>query len=81
MNKREISHWTLSIWDKLSKLDFSHIDFYCGVRYRDGLILLLEKHKKSYSVPLEGLPIGYQLKYYNDHLKKNERRGFFNNEY
>ena len=73
LNKKssyEIKIWADKVLQKLrekANLDEDEFIFLAGNNYRKYLITNI----KNYKVPLEGLPIGKQLKFLNYHLNKS----------
>jgi hypothetical protein len=58
--------WSQMVFEDLIKLRPNEIDFYAGNEYRKYLIPLLEDQGIKCNVPLKGLGIGEQMKYYNE---------------
>jgi hypothetical protein len=64
--------WTHKVFEQLTKISPSHIDFYAGQKYRQYLIPMLEEKNVVCHVPLLGLEIGEQLQFYTKALQKEK---------
>jgi len=66
MKKNEIVEWSYNVYDQLCKFELSQVDFYAGEKYRKYLIPLLQNKNININIPLKGLGIGQQLKFYKE---------------
>ncbi|WP_413299667.1 DUF6884 domain-containing protein [Bacillus sp. 1P10SD] len=57
--------WSIDVFKQIKELQPHQLDLYAGKKYREFLIPLLEMNGIKCKVPLEGLGIGEQLKFYN----------------
>ncbi|MEO2075901.1 MAG: DUF6884 domain-containing protein [Bacillus sp. (in: firmicutes)] len=57
--------WSNDVFKQIMELQPHQLDFYAGKKYREYLIPLLEMNGIQCKVPLEGLGIGEQLKFYS----------------
>jgi hypothetical protein len=63
-NKHQLIVWSEKVYKELCKINLSHVDFYCGDKYRKYLIPLLIKNEVICNVPLKGLGLGQQLQFF-----------------
>jgi cytoplasmic iron level regulating protein YaaA (DUF328/UPF0246 family) len=70
MKVNEVKEWSNDVFSKLIEYQPTYIDFYAGEKYRSHLIPLLEKQGVICNVPLQGLGIGQQMKFYNENRGK-----------
>jgi hypothetical protein len=76
MKVKERRNWAEGVVQSLEKLSLAEVHFYAGQKYREFLIPLLMERKIVCRVPLEGLGIGMQLKFYTDNnIKGSESLG------
>lgn len=66
MPAADIKEWSKMVFNDLKAIRPNEIDFYAGEKYRKYLIPLLEAEGIKCNVPLKGLGIGQQLKFYKD---------------
>lgn len=66
MRVQERRRWAVDVEKELRKLSIDEVDIYAGTRYREFLIPLLKGNGTVCRVPLKGLGIGQQLKYFNE---------------
>ena len=69
--KNELILWSDSVFIKILDLYPTEIDFYAGNNYRKYLIPKLQDKGIVCSVPLTGMGIGEQLRFYNEQWKNN----------
>lgn len=71
MNSQQRKKWAEKVFDQMkSRLrleDFNKAFFHAGKKYREHLILKLEKVGIRCEIPLEGLGIGRQKAWYKEH--------------
>lgn len=70
MKSEEIKEWSIKVFNQLIKYDIYRIDFYVGEKYRKYLIPLLEVKNIKCNIPLKGLGIGQQLRFYKQNIKE-----------
>lgn len=70
MRVNERRSWAKDVADVLGKLSVNEFEIYAGAKYREFLIPLLEGNGAVCKVPLMGLGIGQQLKFYNNNKKR-----------
>jgi len=65
MTKEERVQWAKRVYSKLRNIlnEDDEVIFFAGEKYRENLMPLLNKHKVI--IPMEGMSIGYQLKWLN----------------
>lgn len=68
MKKNEIVEWSYKVYNQLCTFELSQVDFYAGEKYRKYLIPLLQNKNINIEVPLKGLGIGQQLKFYKEEV-------------
>lgn len=68
MGVKDRTKWASSVAEDLKKLPIEIVDIYAGKNYREFLIPLLEQKGITCRVPLKGLGIGQQLKFYSDNI-------------
>jgi len=66
MKSIEVKKWSQKVFNQLINYDIYEIDFYAGEKYRKYLISLLEQRNIICNIPLKGLGIGQQLKFYKE---------------
>lgn len=64
MSKKEVVEWSDKVFESIVELGVKEIDFYAGIKYRQYLIPMLEEHGIKCNVPLKGMGIGQQLRFY-----------------
>jgi cytoplasmic iron level regulating protein YaaA (DUF328/UPF0246 family) len=69
-SKTEYNQWVKTVIKQLDEIITEDVvvDFYCGKKYRDGLIPHLTRKGIKYHIPLEGMGIGQQLKFLKEHV-------------
>ena len=69
-SRTEYNQWVKSVTKQLDEIvtEDTVIDFYCGKKYRDGLIPYLTRRGIKYNIPMEGMGIGEQLKFLKEHV-------------
>jgi cytoplasmic iron level regulating protein YaaA (DUF328/UPF0246 family) len=66
LKKDEIVKWSERITKQLLEYPVTQVDVFAGSKYRQYLLPLLEKCNIVFRVPLKGLGIGQQLKYFKE---------------
>lgn len=66
MSKAEVIEWSKEVDKHLDFFWLKEVDFYTGEGYRKFLIPLLEERNIKCVVPLKGMGIGRQLKFYSE---------------
>lgn len=66
MSKDEVIEWSRCVSDKINFVWLKEVHFYSGERYRKFLIPMLEERNIKCVVPLKGMGIGQQLRFYNE---------------
>ena len=66
MKSEDIKKWSEKIFNQLVIYNIDEIDFYTGEKYRKYLISLLKEKNIICNIPLKGLGIGQQLKFYKE---------------
>lgn len=66
MGKMALTRWSKQVFSRIDP-EVREVHFYAGEEYRKHLIPLLEKEGIKVVVPLEGLGIGEQMKFYKEH--------------
>ena len=62
--------WVKTVIKQLDEIvtDGDVVTFYCGRKYRDGIIPYLTRKGIEYHIPMEGMGIGQQLKFLKEHV-------------
>jgi len=69
-SRTEYNLWVKTVIKQLDEVITNDdvVTFYCGKKYRDGLIPYLIHKGIKYHIPLEGMGIGQQLKFLKEHV-------------
>lgn len=70
MPSEKVKGWSEKVFEDIMKVRPTEVDFFAGEKYRKYLIPMLEAEGVKCNVPLKGLGIGQQLKFYKKELDK-----------